>query len=138
LLAGWPEFRGLRILSIFPGLVVQQIQNTPAVRHLQPRGPDSFELVVTYFGYADDGDAQTAVGVKQSNLIGPAGFVSMEDGHATEIVQQALHGDCAGTSVLVMGGRDTADQDNLVNEAAIRGLWLYWRGLISAPETQHG
>lgn len=138
LLAGWPEFRGLQILSIFPGLVVQQIQNTLAVRHLQPKGVGHFELVVTYFGYADDDAEKTATRVKQSNLIGPAGFVSMEDGHATEIVQQALQGDSAGESVLVMGGRGTEDQDNLVNEAAIRGFWQHWQELMAAPETVDG
>lgn len=130
LLAGRPEFRGLQILSVFPGLVVQQIQNTLAVRQLLPKGVNSFELVVTHFGYADDDADMTAIRLKQANLIGPAGFVSMEDGHATEIVQRAIADQTDAESLLVMGGYDCGDRDDLVNEAGIRGFWQYYRELL--------
>jgi len=134
LLAGRPEFRGLQILSVFPGLIVQQIQNTLAVRHLLPKGVDRFELVVTVLGYADDDAEMTAIRLKQSNLIGPAGFISMEDGHATEIVQRAI-ADCTNDeSVVVMGGYDASDQDDLLNEAAIRGFWQHYRELVGPAE----
>lgn len=130
LVAGRPEFRGLQILSIFPGLVVQQIQNTLAVRQLLPKGVDRFELVVTHFGYADDDAEMIAIRLKQANLIGPAGYVSMEDGHATEIVQRAIADRNEDASILVMGGYDTSDRDDLVNEAAIRGFWQHYRELL--------
>ena len=140
LLAGKPEFRGLQILSVFPSLVVQQIGNTLATRQLLPKGVNQFELVVTQFGYADDDEEMQAIRLKQSNLIGPAGFISMEDGHATEIVQQAINDRSAAGSVIVMGGYDAADQDNLVNEAAIRGFWQYYRELLGPQlkEDTHG
>jgi anthranilate 1,2-dioxygenase large subunit len=130
LLAGRPEFRGLQILSVFPGLVVQQIQNTLAVRQLLPKGVGRFELVVTLFGYADDDAEMTAIRLKQANLIGPAGYISMEDGHAAEIVQRAIADRSDGESLVVMGGYDAADRDDLVNEAAIRGFWQYYRELL--------
>ncbi|MGE0482556.1 MAG: Rieske 2Fe-2S domain-containing protein [Gammaproteobacteria bacterium] len=130
LVAGWPEFRGLQILSVFPGLVVQQIQNTLAVRQLLPKGVGRFELVVTLFGYADDDAERTAMRLKQANLIGPAGFISMEDGHATEIVQRAVADRTEAESIVVMGGYDSGDRDDLVNEAAIRGFWQYYRELL--------
>lgn len=130
LVAGRPEFRGLQILSMFPGLVVQQIQNTLAVRQLLPKRVDRFELVVTHFGYADDDAAMDAIRLKQANLIGPAGYISMEDGHATEIVQRAVADQTDGASVLVMGGYDAGDRDDLVNEAAIRGFWQHYRELL--------
>ncbi|MCB1746342.1 MAG: Rieske 2Fe-2S domain-containing protein [Gammaproteobacteria bacterium] len=130
LVTGRPEFRGLQILSVFPGLVVQQIQNTLAVRQLLPKGVGRFELVVTLFGYADDDPELTAIRLKQANLIGPAGFISMEDGHATEIVQRAIADRTAAESVVVMGGYDAADRDDLVNEAAIRGFWQHYRELL--------
>ncbi len=139
LLAGRPEFRGLQILSLFPGLIVQQIANTLAVRQLLPKAVDRFELVVTHFGYADDDAELQAMRLKQANLIGPAGLISMEDGHATEIVQQAVSAGGEGASVIEMGGRDAADQDNLVNEAAIRGFWQHYRALMDgAAAGTHG
>ncbi|MEM7543622.1 MAG: SRPBCC family protein [Pseudomonadota bacterium] len=137
LVAGRPEFRGLQILSVFPGLVVQQIQNTLAVRQLLPKGVDNFELVVTHFGYSDDDEDMTAIRLKQANLIGPAGFVSMEDGHAAEIVQRAIADKTSAQSVIVMGGYDTEDCDDLVNEAGVRGFWQHYRELV-APDPESG
>ena len=78
---------------------------------------------------ADDPEL-TAIRLKQANLIGPAGFISMEDGHATEIVQRAIADRTAAESVVVMGGYDAADRDDLVNEAAIRGFWQHYRELL--------
>src|SRR3546814_1566566 len=57
LLAGRSEFPDgitLVILALYPNLILQQISNTLAVRQIVTHGPDSFELVWTQFGYADD------------------------------------------------------------------------------------
>ena len=130
LLQGRPEFPGLSIQTIFPSLVVQQIQNTLAVRHIIPRGPERFELIFTYFGYADDDAEMQAIRRKQANLVGPAGLVSMEDGHAAEIVQQAIVRDKDAASVVLMGGRGIADEESLITETGIRGFWRYYRELM--------
>jgi anthranilate 1,2-dioxygenase large subunit len=120
----------LTIQTIFPCLVVQQIQNTLAVRHIVPRGLDRFELIFTFFGYADDDEELRAIRIKQANLVGPAGLVSMEDGHATEIVQQAIIRDKGAASLVAMGGRAVADEESLVTETAIRGFWRYYHELM--------
>jgi hypothetical protein len=130
LLRGRPEFPGLTIQTIFPCLVVQQIQNTLAVRHIVPRGLDQFELIFTFFGYADDDAELRAIRIKQANLVGPAGLVSMEDGHAAELVQQAIVRDKDAASLVAMGGGAVADQESLVTETAIRGFWRYYRELM--------
>ena len=118
------------IHSIFPGLVVQQIQNTLATRQILPKGPDTFELVFTFFGYEDDDEDMLALRLKQANLVGPAGYISMEDGHATEIVQQAIGRDRAACSFIELGGREVANQENLVTETELRGFWQYYRDLL--------
>jgi len=71
-----------------------------------------------------------AIRIKQANLVGPAGLVSMEDGHAAEIVQQAIVRDKDATSLVAMGGRAVADEESLVTETAIRGFWRYYRELM--------
>lgn len=134
LLAGRPEHEGIHIHSIFPSLVIQQIQNTLATRQICPKAPDKFELVVTHLGYEDDDDEMTAFRIKQANLIGPAGYVSMEDGYAAEIVQQAIVRDGDSASVLEAGGDTIEDQDNLVTETAIRGFWKHYRHLLGMTE----
>jgi anthranilate 1,2-dioxygenase large subunit len=136
LLTGRPEFPGLTIQTIFPCLVAQQIQNTLAVRHIVPKGVDAFELIFTFFGYEDDDEEMQQIRRKQANLVGPAGLISMEDGHATEIVQQAIVRDQAASSVIEMGGRAVGDQENLVTETGIRGFWRYYGALMEFVETQ--
>ena len=42
------------------------------------------------FGYADDTPEQTERRLLQSNLVGPAGFVSMEDGVVGSFIQRAI------------------------------------------------
>lgn len=130
LLRGRAEFPGLMIQTIFPCLVVQQIQNTLVVRHIIPRGVDRFELIFTFFGYTDDDEDLRAIRIKQANLVGPAGLVSIEDGHATEIVQKAIIRDKNTSSLIAMGGRTVADEESLVTETAIRGFWRYYRELM--------
>jgi hypothetical protein len=54
----------------------------------------------------------------------------MEDGHAAEIVQQAIVRDKDATSLVAMGGHAIADEESLVTETSIRGFWRYYRELM--------
>jgi len=117
----------VQILSVFPNLVVHQIQNSLAVRRIEPESVDRTRLVWTYFGYADDPPALRALRLKHANLVGPAGFVSMEDGAVGGFVQRGI-GACRDESAVVeMGGRGTESQDHRTSEASVRGFWKAWR-----------
>jgi anthranilate 1,2-dioxygenase large subunit len=118
------------IQSIFPCLVIQQIFNTMATRHILPKGPDQFELLFTFFGYEDDDEEMQKRRIKQANLVGPAGYISMEDGYAAEIVQPAIARDGTACSFIEMSGTAVEDEENLVSEAAIRGFWLAYRRVM--------
>ena len=61
--------------------------------------------------------------MKQSNLVGPAGLISMEDGEAIEIVQDAVIRDGKKTSVLAMGGVRAGSVDHMITEGPIIGFW---------------
>ena len=80
----------LQILSVFPALILQQIHNCLAVRQVVPLGPDKMEIRWTYFGFEDDPPEMTRRRLKQQNLVGPAGFVSMEDGCVGGFVQRGI------------------------------------------------
>jgi anthranilate 1,2-dioxygenase large subunit len=125
LLASRPEFDRFTttIQFIFPTLVIQQISNTLATRLMVPRGVDSFELMVTYFGFKDDDEELQTMRLKQANLIGPAGLIALEDGYAVELVQRAVSYDNRSTSFVELGGREIENQESLVTETAIRGFW---------------
>jgi anthranilate 1,2-dioxygenase large subunit/terephthalate 1,2-dioxygenase oxygenase component alpha subunit len=118
---------GLQILSVFPGFVLQQTRNSLAVRRLVPQGLARSELVWTLFGFADDDAQMTARRLRQANLIGPAGYISMEDGAAPGFVQRAVATASDLVSVVEMGGASVATEDNRVTEAAVRGFWKAYR-----------
>jgi anthranilate 1,2-dioxygenase large subunit/terephthalate 1,2-dioxygenase oxygenase component alpha subunit len=121
---------GLQILSVFPNFVLQQTRNSLAVRRLIPQGLDKSELAWTCFGFTDDDAAMTERRLRQANLIGPAGYISMEDGAAPGFVQRAVATAPELVSVVEMGGASTASEDNRVTEAAVRGFWKAYRGLM--------
>ncbi len=118
---------GLQILSVFPGFVLQQIRNCLAVRRVVPQGLERTELVWTCFGFEGDDDAMTELRMRQSNLIGPSGLISMEDGAATGFVQRGIRGAGDKGSVVEMGGNGTASEESRVSEAAVRGFWKTYR-----------
>ena len=119
-----------QIISIFPTFVMQRTQNVMAVRHFLPRGPDKTDLHWIFLGYADDTPGLRTRRLRQINLGGPAGYVSMEDGCVGGFVERGAAAAHNQTSILEMGGTDTKSQDTRATEAAIRGFWSFWRGLL--------
>ena len=121
----------LIITSIFPGTVLAVISNSLAIRQIRPRGVDMVEVHQTILGYEDDPPEMTAHRLRQANLVGPAGLVSMEDGEAIEIVQRASRPDPDRTSVIELGGAGPiSDRDYRVNDVPLRGFWSYYSELL--------
>jgi anthranilate 1,2-dioxygenase large subunit/terephthalate 1,2-dioxygenase oxygenase component alpha subunit len=117
----------LQILAAFPGFVLQQIMNCLAVRQVLPKGVGKTELVWTAFGYASDDEKMTERRMKQANLVGPAGYISLEDGAATGFVQRGVAGASAWSSVVEMGGRGVESNDSRLTETSVRGFWQEYR-----------
>jgi anthranilate 1,2-dioxygenase large subunit len=130
-LRGPREFKyGTSIIFIFPSMVVQQISNTLAIRHVLPKGLGCFELIFTYFGYRDDDAQMRTARLKQANLVGPAGYISMEDGYAIELEQQGVIRDARAAACVELGQRATGAEENLVTEAGIRSFRQYYRSMM--------
>ena len=130
LLEGFTEYDDgvtLQILSVFPGFVLQQIQNCLAVRQVLPKGVDRTELNWTYFGYTDDTPEERTVRLKQSNLVGPAGFISMEDGAVGGFVQRGIAGASDKEAVVEMGGDHAGSSEGRATETSVRGFWKAYR-----------
>ncbi|MSQ88572.1 MAG: 3-phenylpropionate dioxygenase [Betaproteobacteria bacterium] len=127
----FPDGMNLAAPTFFPNALLIQINNTLGTRQIRPKGPGAHEVFQTLFGYADDDAAMTRHRLISANLVGPAGFVSMEDGEAIEAVQKATRSSPEGCAVIEMGGRGpVADQAHRVTEAPIRGFWSYWAELM--------
>jgi phenylpropionate dioxygenase-like ring-hydroxylating dioxygenase large terminal subunit len=141
LLEGRPDFNDgvtVQITSIFPCLVIQQIMNTLATRHIRPKAADDFELYWTYFGYQDDDEQMTAARLKQANLIGPAGLISMEDSEAIELIQRAIVRDGRENSFLEFGELHADLDKDRLGEASIRAFWRYYAGMMGLSPARAG
>ena len=121
----------IQILSLFPGFVLHQIRNSLAARQVVPKGIDRTELNWTLFGFADDDEAMTRRRLLQANLVGPAGYISMEDGAATGFVQRGVAASPDRASVIEMGGSVIGSGDSRITETAVRGLWKAWRSYMN-------
>ncbi|MPS28223.1 aromatic ring-hydroxylating dioxygenase subunit alpha [Pigmentiphaga sp.] len=117
----------LQILSVFPGFVLGQVNNSMVVRQVLPKDIDATELNWTYLGYADDTPELRRMRHRQLNLVGPAGLVSMEDGAVGGFVQRGVGTAREYSAVLEMGGEDTASSDTRATEASVRGFWKAYR-----------
>jgi anthranilate 1,2-dioxygenase large subunit len=121
----------LAVTSVFPSSVFVQISNSLAIRQIRPRGVDEFEVFQTMIGYADDPPEMTQHRLRQANLVGPAGLVSMEDGEAIEIAHRATKPDPDRTSVIELGGAGViSDRDYRVTDVPLRGFWSYYAELL--------
>jgi anthranilate 1,2-dioxygenase large subunit/terephthalate 1,2-dioxygenase oxygenase component alpha subunit len=119
-----------QILSVFPNFAMQRTYNVMAIRQFVPRAVDRTDLNWIYLGYADDTPQLRRRRLKQLNLAGPAGFVSMEDGCVGNFVERGTVAAANGVSLLEMGGEGIESQDTRATETAIRGFWKMWRRII--------
>ena len=62
-----------------------------------------------------------------ANLVGPAGYISLEDGAATAFVQRGAAGASERASFIEMGGRGVESNESRVTETSVRGLWQQYR-----------
>ena len=68
----------------------------------------------------------------QANLIGPAGYVSIDDGVIGEYVQRGVGGTGVDASaVMEMGGSAVESaRGSRATEATLRGFWTGYRALM--------
>jgi len=116
--------------TLWPNLIVQQQSNTLALRQIVPRGPESFDLLWTFFGYVDDDEEMVTRRLRQANLMGPAGLVSMDDSEVMQLAQQGVVADPAGEGMLDVGLDDNGDVDHIVTEVAIREFYRHYREVM--------
>jgi salicylate 5-hydroxylase large subunit len=122
----------IQIQTIFPDLVLQQQGNSLQLRYVIPMGPNEFELLWTYFGYEDDDEETTLRRLRQANLTGPSGFVSVDDTEVLEYSCAGIQANPGNAAVLELGGRGSAPpaDGNMITEGPIRGFYEYYRTVM--------
>ncbi len=119
-----------QIIGVFPSFAMQRTYNVLTIRHFVPKGTDRTDLQWIYLGYDDDPPDLRRRRLKQLNLAGPAGFVSMEDGCIGNFVERGAAAAPDGVTMLKMGGEGFESQETRATETAVRGFWLVWRKLM--------
>lgn len=117
--------------TIWPNLIVQREMNTLGVRHIVPDGPGRFVMVWIMFGYADDSEEMTKHRLRQGNLMGPAGFLGLEDNEALAYVQSGVTKSTSEASVVKLDGDKIGTANTLISESAIRAMYKYYRDEMS-------
>lgn len=116
--------------TIWPNLIVQREMNTLGVRQIIPNGPNSMIMQWTMFGYEDDSDDMTRHRMRQGNLMGPSGFLGLEDNEAMKFVQEGLRRSTSNLNVLKLDGDKVGTSDTLISEAALRAMYQYYRSVM--------
>jgi apoptosis-inducing factor 3 len=114
--------------TIWPNLIVQREMNTLGVRQIVPAGPHEFSMKWTMFGFEGDDDAMTRHRLRQGNLMGPAGFLGLEDNEAIKFVQDGMMGVPNQEHLVKLDpATQTGTSDTLISESAIRAMYKHWR-----------
>jgi salicylate 5-hydroxylase large subunit len=117
--------------TIWPNLILQQQSNTLAMRQIVTKGPDAFELNWTFFGYDDDDEAMTQRRLRQANLMGPSGYVSVDDSETMALAQQGLRTAPDEAAVIELDGSSWQEElAHGVTESQIRAFYDYYRKVM--------
>jgi apoptosis-inducing factor 3 len=117
--------------TIWPNLIVQREMNTLGIRQIVPAGPNEFIMKWTMFGFEGDDEEMTRHRLRQGNLMGPAGFLGLEDNEAIKFVQDGMRRVPDGGHVLELDPQtEYGTSDTLISEAAIRAMYRHWRKVM--------
>jgi anthranilate 1,2-dioxygenase large subunit len=117
--------------TIWPNLIVQREMNTLGIRQIVPTGPHEFLMKWTMFGFEGDSPEMTRHRLRQGNLMGPAGFLGLEDNEAIKFVQDGMRNVPGGGHLVELDpATPSGTSDTLISEAAIRGMYRHWREVM--------
>jgi phenylpropionate dioxygenase-like ring-hydroxylating dioxygenase large terminal subunit len=119
----------LQNVALFPATMLQQLHNSIAIRQTVPRGVEGMDLNWTFVGFTDDTPEMRRRRLRQANLAGPAGYVSMEDGCIGGFVQRGVAAAPDEDGVIEMGGRTAESMATRATEASVRGFWKAYRAM---------
>jgi len=118
------------MMTVWPNLIVQREMNTLGVRQIIPNGPNSMVMQWTMFGYEDDTPDMVRHRLRQGNLMGPAGFLGLEDNEALKFVQEGLRRSSTDNNVIKLDSGQLGTTRGLISESCIRSLYQHYRGVM--------
>ena len=89
----------------------------------------AFALLKTaMFGFEGDSEEMTRHRLRQGNLMGPAGFLGLEDNEAIKFVQDGMLRVPGGEHLVKLDPTTPfGTSETLISESAIRAMYRHWR-----------
>ncbi|MBT5050174.1 MAG: Rieske 2Fe-2S domain-containing protein [Rhodospirillaceae bacterium] len=115
---------------IWPNLVVQRELNTLGIRHIVPRGPHAMDMYWTMFGYDDDTPAMDKHRLRQGNLMGPSGYLGVDDNEAIKFLQDGFKHSHSDTGIVMLEPEKEGSTETLISEASVRSLYRHYREVM--------
>ena len=128
-----PEFDSpwtVTMQTIWPNLIIQRELNTLGVRQIVPNGPHSQIMIWIMFGYEGDTPEMERHRLRQGNLMGPAGFLGLEDNEAIKFLQEGVRRSPSDKGILKLGGDAVGTTLSVASEATIRGMYRHYREVM--------
>lgn len=119
------------MMTLWPNMIVQREMNTLGIRQIVPTGPNEFIMNWTMFGFEGDDDEMLRHRLRQGNLMGPAGFLGLEDNEAIKYVQDGMKNVPDGLHLVALDpATEAGTADTLISESAIRAMYRHWRSVM--------
>ena len=115
---------------IWPNLVVQRELNTLGIRHIVPRGPHALDMYWTMFGYEDDTPELERQRMKQGNLMGPSGYLGVDDNEAIKYLQDGFKHSHSQEGIVKLEPEKEGSTETLISEASVRALYRHYRQVM--------
>ena len=116
--------------QLFPSNMYQPHLNVPSSRQIVPLSVDEHEIRWTFFGFADDDDELAERRLKQANMVGPAGFVTAEDGEVMVRSQPIIANSPENDQIIEMGLGGDQSLDTMITEKSIRAFYDGYRRVM--------
>ncbi|MEK9692845.1 MAG: ribosomal subunit interface protein, partial [Rhodospirillaceae bacterium] len=113
--------------TIWPNLIVQRELNTLGIRHIVPRGPHALDMYWTMFGYESDDQEMLNHRMRQGNLMGPSGYLGVDDNEAIRFLQEGLRRSFSDRGIVKLDPNNEGNTDTLISEASIRAMYRHYR-----------
>jgi anthranilate 1,2-dioxygenase large subunit len=84
-------------------------------------------MLWTMFGYEGDSEEMTRHRLRQGNLMGPSGFLGLEDNEAIKFMQEGVRRSPSDHGILKLGGTTEGTTGSLIDEASIRAMYRQYR-----------
>jgi anthranilate 1,2-dioxygenase large subunit len=115
---------------IWPNLIVQRELNTLGIRHIVPRGPHALDMYWTMFGYDDDTPEMDKHRLKQANLMGPSGYLGVDDNEAIKFLQDGFKHSYSDEGIVKLEPEKEGSTQTLISEASVRALYRHYREVM--------